>query len=781
MSIQVYYFTGTSNPTLLRMVKLESDINAADLEEGEILDSGEEAQAEVTEELKKKKKKKKRKRKPTNESADGNADKNHSSLKRPKKSFKYIDYDKCEEDLFDPSPRKRQQQGGDHHASSKRPNNAINKWAMENDNQSFVSQNFNKDLDSIEEEYCQSEEHYSDELTESGPKRRKLGHQHSRRKKSNATGDRRNSKASRKVVPESKLKKLVCKFYLEGKCFKGDDCTYRHDGSPSKKPELCKFYLNSSCRSGDGSTCFSNENCKFSHDPLNDETRKMLAKCLDSGKLPSDIRCEEDDDMYDDCPFDIKKPSLLGSPPKHLRDPMAQDMMERNQNSALRLNLKNVMTTGDFTPVNSEGQDDSWDGEKSQEVDYKSNFTEQNESGINDSQDEKLSSNSLNVNDETCERETETKQASPTQSIPTHLPKKQRELFIRIQQQQREAEILQDGENQTETNEEEENWYSDDDDDDDDEEEEGDQPLTAVLKKIQQRNTGSIEKIIQEEEKRSIPKLADFIPPPMSRNEVIQNDKKILPNYSKGIDPRTGRRPPLLPPPMHDGNQDQQNQQNPRFNFPVNTSPARMQSDFQDNNQSNNWSPNNHDSNVFNNQQFNMRMNEPGPVRGNFRNPLQNPVMRGLPSPDATMAMMGSNKPFQGVMQNNLRMNRDPRANVTSNRDPRSNQINRDPRIDVSPSRDLRIDISSRDPRAMKIDSRDPRGVPTGDTDMRPMNFQSKKQNVNCAIDSRDPRQKGMNQMMSSNNMDQTTIPSLTNQNLKSVFKAIDPTDSPFC
>jgi len=49
--------------------------------------------------------------------------------------------------------------------------------------------------------------------------------------------------------------KKKCKYWAQGTCHKGQDCTYLHD----LKDELCKYFLNG--------TCVKGEECVYSHDP----------------------------------------------------------------------------------------------------------------------------------------------------------------------------------------------------------------------------------------------------------------------------------------------------------------------------------------------------------------------------------------------------------------------------------------------------------------------------------------------------------------------------------
>ncbi|XP_043323637.1 zinc finger CCCH domain-containing protein 8 isoform X1 [Cervus canadensis] len=97
--------------------------------------------------------------------------------------------------------------------------------------------------------------------------------------------------------------KQICKYFLERKCIKGDQCKFDHDAEIEKKKEMCKFYVQGYCTRGEnclylhneypckfyhtGAKCYQGEYCKFSHAPLTDETQELLAKILDPERKSS--------------------------------------------------------------------------------------------------------------------------------------------------------------------------------------------------------------------------------------------------------------------------------------------------------------------------------------------------------------------------------------------------------------------------------------------------------------------------------------------------------------
>ncbi|XP_067560488.1 zinc finger CCCH domain-containing protein 8 isoform X4 [Pseudorca crassidens] len=97
--------------------------------------------------------------------------------------------------------------------------------------------------------------------------------------------------------------KQICKYFLERKCIKGDQCKFDHAAEIEKKKEMCKFYVQGYCTRGEnclylhneypckfyhtGAKCYQGEHCKFSHAPLTAETRELLAKALDPEKKSS--------------------------------------------------------------------------------------------------------------------------------------------------------------------------------------------------------------------------------------------------------------------------------------------------------------------------------------------------------------------------------------------------------------------------------------------------------------------------------------------------------------
>ncbi|XP_066552797.1 zinc finger CCCH domain-containing protein 6 [Amia ocellicauda] len=132
--------------------------------------------------------------------------------------------------------------------------------------------------------------------------------------------------------------RYICKYFLEGRCIKGDQCKFEHEMViPDKKKEICKFYLQGFCSKGEnciymhneypckfyhtGAKCFQGDNCKFSHEPLTDLTRELLEKVLNTEEEPVNEDEQELEDLRKQGIAPLPKPppgvGLLPTPGPH--------------------------------------------------------------------------------------------------------------------------------------------------------------------------------------------------------------------------------------------------------------------------------------------------------------------------------------------------------------------------------------------------------------------------------------------------------------------------------
>nr|KAF6329464.1 zinc finger CCCH-type containing 6 [Pipistrellus kuhlii] len=95
--------------------------------------------------------------------------------------------------------------------------------------------------------------------------------------------------------------KQICKYFLEGRCIKGDQCKFDHDA--------------------DGAKCYQGDKCKFSHDDLTKETKKLLDKVLNTEEDPTNEDERELEELRKCGITPLPKPppgvGLLPTPPEH--------------------------------------------------------------------------------------------------------------------------------------------------------------------------------------------------------------------------------------------------------------------------------------------------------------------------------------------------------------------------------------------------------------------------------------------------------------------------------
>ena len=114
----------------------------------------------------------------------------------------------------------------------------------------------------------------------------------------------------RENIVKHEKPKLPCKYWLEGKCSKGDQCTYSHAAKPLKTAEEakvsdpCRYYMLGSCLRGDQclyshdlsnvpckffhvrGECAAGSSCRYSHKPIEEDQRRALFVEMNAGRDP---------------------------------------------------------------------------------------------------------------------------------------------------------------------------------------------------------------------------------------------------------------------------------------------------------------------------------------------------------------------------------------------------------------------------------------------------------------------------------------------------------------
>lgn len=126
---------------------------------------------------------------------------------------------------------------------------------------------------------------------------RQVHKQLSAKKQLKATAWHAKQKLKQKDNKDHEKSLQPCKYFQNGFCKSGDSCPYSHAGpTKNKKKEVCRYYLGDNCTKGDEcpylhetfpckffhsrNFCIHGDSCRFSHAPLNDESRELLATVL---------------------------------------------------------------------------------------------------------------------------------------------------------------------------------------------------------------------------------------------------------------------------------------------------------------------------------------------------------------------------------------------------------------------------------------------------------------------------------------------------------------------
>lgn len=335
------------------------------------------------------------------------------------------------------------------------------------------------------------------------------------------TRGKRRGGRSRSTIPRKRKREesndIVCKFYMQGKCHQGSECPYSHSVQPPRKMELCKFYMMDCCAKKDkclymhndfpckfyhtGLKCHAGKNCKFSHGKLNETLRSILLKHLETapkeilGNFPrlsreGVITMLRGNEKKIPSLFDIKVPIPLELQNNPGSDGNITPVPSPQHSVECRLTDREDQTPDrerdrDRKPDRNKYRERSRNREKERSRDrgdhergrerHRHRDKEKDRSKnvpVLDSEHQQVHQELLPEKSSDCKEKESNNSASGSAvneeeiEFPAHLPRKQRELFLRIKHQQREAESNKasgdEEENISEDERQEENWYSSD-------------------------------------------------------------------------------------------------------------------------------------------------------------------------------------------------------------------------------------------------------------------------------------------------------------------------------